>query len=79
MNDRGRNSSFASIRFIDRLTAEVDVIDSAGCVLYRYTKTNPNTVDRNHGGGLSRPCTLSKSPPPPPRTPLMPPPCSLVL
>ena len=41
---RGRNASFAGLHFVDGETATVDVIDTRGCVLYRHTKLNPNTM-----------------------------------
>ena len=40
----GHNASFAAVRFIDAKTAEVDIIDRFGCVVYRYTKRNPNRL-----------------------------------
>jgi hypothetical protein len=41
---RGQNASFGALRFVDRHHAEVDVIDTRGCVVYRLEKTNPNRV-----------------------------------
>lgn len=40
----GHNASFATIRFFDAETAQVDIVNRHGCVVYRFNKVNPNTA-----------------------------------
>ena len=40
------------MRFVDAKTAEVDIIDRFGCVVYRYTKRNPNRLSEAELAGM---------------------------